>query len=130
MPNDETKTIPPVEIGPEDLDRILRKFEEDMMKEEELKKGNNPYKSSMIDKPIDEPDRRGRFLARVYKNLVESDRATFDKGGRVLDPIDQEILELEMFVGLRPLDGYEAYLISNMQDRLDYLYELKQKGKK
>jgi flagellar motor switch protein FliG len=57
MPNDETKTIPPVKIGPEDLERILRKFEEELLKEERLRKGDDSFlKTSSIDKPIDQPD--------------------------------------------------------------------------
>jgi hypothetical protein len=133
MPNDETKTIPPVKIGPEDLERILRKFEEELLKEERLRKGDDSFlKTSSIDKPIDQPDLRQQFILRVAENINSGDyvpRIRLKDGGD-LDPIDAEILELEMFVGLRPGNSMEAFYIENMKDRLEELYKQKSKNQK
>ena len=128
----DDKIIPPIKIGPEDLEKILRKFEEDLIKEEKLRKGDDSFlKKSSIDKPIDQPDQRKQFILRVAEmiNQDEEPRIRLESGGAV-SPIDQEILELEMFVGLSPGNSMEAFYISEMRDRLDYLYKLKQKDQK
>lgn len=127
----DDKIIPPIKIGPEDLERILRKFEEDLIKEEKLRKGDDSFLKSSIDKPIDQPDQRKQFILRVAEmiNQDEKSRIRLESGGAV-SPIDQEILELEMFVGLSPGNSMEAFYISEMRDRLNYLYKLKEKDQK
>lgn len=121
-------------IKPEQLNEILKKFEENMLKQEKLRKGDDSFlKRSSIDKPIDQPDQRTQFILRVAdminQNGDETIRLRLSDGGSA-NPIDQEILELEMFVGLRPGNSLEAMYIEEMKDRLDYLYKLKKKDQK
>ena len=133
MPNNETKPFPEVKISPEDLSNILRKFEENMLKQERLRQGDDSFlKKSSVDKPIDQPDLRQKFILRVAENINSGDyvpRIRLKDGGD-LDPIDAEILELEMFVGLRPGNSMEAFYIENMKDRLEELYKQKSKNQK
>lgn len=96
-----------------------------------MRKTNNiiqPIKSmgSLMDKSLNQEGLSVNFMEKIAE--VPKLRASFESGGSV-DPIDQEILELEMFVGLRPLNSYEASLIEQMKDRLSYLYSIK-KGDK
>lgn len=128
----DNKDVPPIKIGPEDLEKILRKFEEEMLKQEELRKGKDIYKkSSMIDAPIDQPDQRQQFILRVAEMLNNDEQPRLRlEGGGAANPIDQEIIELEMFVGLRPGNSLEAMYIEEMKDRLNYLYKLKEKDSK
>lgn len=51
-------------------------------------------------------------------------RASYKSGG-IVDLIDQEILELEQFVGLRPMNAEQAAAIEEMKDRLYLLYEIR-----
>ena len=81
---------------------------------------------SLMDKGLSQDGLSAAFTKQM--SAISNLRHTFKDGGSV-DPIDQEILELEMFVGLRPLNSYEAFLVEQMKDRLSYLYDLKQ-GKK
>lgn len=96
-----------------------------------MRKTNNiiqPIKSmgSLMDKSLNQEGLSVNFMEKIAE--VPKLRASFESGGSV-DSIDQEILELEMFVGLRPLNSYEASLIEQMKDRLSYLYSIK-KGDK
>lgn len=121
-------------IKPEQLNEILKKFEENMLKQEKLRKGDDSFlKRSSIDKPIDQPDQRMQFILRVADMLNQAGdetlRIRMNDGGPI-SPIDQEILELQMFVGLRPGNSLEAMYIEEMKDRLDYLMKLKAKDQK
>lgn len=96
-----------------------------------MRKTNNiiqPIKSmgSLMDKSLNQEGLSVNFMEKIAE--VPKLRASFESGGSV-DSIDQEILELEMFVGLRPSNSYEASLIEQMKDRLSYLYSIK-KGDK
>ena len=86
-----------------------------------------PLKSrgSLMDKSLNQDGLSLNFMSKVAK--IPTLRASYKEGG-IVDPIDQEILELEMFVGLRPMNAMEAFWIEQMKDRLSYLYEVK-KGK-
>ena len=84
------------------------------------------HKGSLMDKSLNQEGLSVNFMEKIAE--VPKLRASFESGGSV-DSIDQEILELEMFVGLRPLNSYEASLIEQMKDRLSYLYSIK-KGDK
>ena len=75
-----------------------------------------------MDKSLNQERLSPNFIKTIEE--AKSIRSGFESGGPV-DPIDQEILELEMFVGLRPLNSYEASLIEQMKDRLSYLYSIK-----
>lgn len=79
-----------------------------------------------MDKSLNQDQLSPNFIKTL--NEAKALRAGYEDGGSV-DPIDQEILELEMFVGLRPLNSYEAALIEEMKDRLSYLYSI-QKGQR
>jgi hypothetical protein len=78
-----------------------------------------------MDKSLNQDRLSPNFIKTLEE--VKTLRTGYENGGSV-DPIDQEILELEMFVGLRPLNSYEAALVEEMKDRLSYLYSIK-KGK-
>jgi len=78
-----------------------------------------------MDKSLNQDRLSPNFIKTLEE--VKTLRTGYENGGSV-DPIDQEILELEMFVGLRPLNSYEAALVEEMKDRLSYLYLIK-KGK-
>lgn len=75
-----------------------------------------------MDKSLNQERLSPNFIKTIEE--AKSIRSGYESGGPV-DPIDQEILELEMFVGLRPLNSYEASLIEQMKDRLSYLYSVK-----
>jgi hypothetical protein len=75
-----------------------------------------------MDKSLNQERLSPNFIKTIEE--AKSLRSGYESGGPV-DPIDQEILELEMFVGLRPLNSYEASLIEQMKDRLSYLYSVK-----
>ena len=75
-----------------------------------------------MDKSLNQERLSPNFIKTIEE--AKSLRSGYESGGPV-DPIDQEILELEMFVGLRPLNSYEASLIEQMKDRLSYLYSIK-----
>ena len=75
-----------------------------------------------MDKSLNQERLSPNFIKTIEE--AKSLRSGYESGGSV-DPIDQEILELEMFVGLRPLNSYEASLIEQMKDRLSYLYSVK-----
>ena len=79
-------------------------------------------KGSLMDKSLNQDSLSINFMQTMAK--VPTLRAGFSEGG-IVDPIDQEILELEMFVGLRPMNSYEAFLVEQMKDRLSYLYSIK-----
>lgn len=81
--------------------------------------------TSLMDKSLNQDGFSLNFMSKVAK--IPTLRASYKEGG-IVDPIDQEILELEMFVGLRPMNAMEAFWIEQMKDRLSYLYEVK-KGK-
>lgn len=83
-----------------------------------------PLKSvgSLMDKSLNQGGLSVNFMKTVAK--VPALRASYEKGG-IVDPIDQEILQLELFVGLRPSNSYEAFIIEQMKDRLFKLYEIK-----
>ena len=83
-----------------------------------------PQMGSM-DKSLNQDQLGPHFIKALEE--VKTLRAGYQEGGAV-DPFDQEILELEMFVGLRPMNSYEAALIEEMKDRLSYLYSI-QKSK-
>jgi len=78
-----------------------------------------------MDKGLSQSGLSGAFTKQM--GAISKTRFAFKEGGSV-DNIDQEIIELEMFVGLRPTNSYEAFLIEQMKDRLSYLYSVK-KGK-
>jgi len=78
-----------------------------------------------MDKSLNQDQLSPNFIKTLEE--VKTLRTGYENGGSV-DPIDQEILELEMFVGLRPLNSYEAALVEEMKDRPSYLYSVK-KGK-
>ena len=80
---------------------------------------------SLMDKSLNQDGFSLNFMSKVAK--IPTLRASYKEGG-IVDPIDQEILELEMFVGLRPMNAMGAFWIEQMKDRLSYLYEVK-KGK-
>ena len=82
-------------------------------------------KGSLMDKSLNQDSLSINFMQTMAK--VPTLRAGFSEGG-IVDPIDQEILELEMFVGLTPTNAMEAFWIEQMKDRLSYLYDVK-KGK-
>ena len=75
---------------------------------------------------IDKSLNKDRLSLNFIKTLSEIPklRKGYDSGG-IVDPLDQEILELETIVGLRPVNGYEAQIIEQMKDRLLHLYSLK-----
>jgi len=75
-----------------------------------------------MDKSLNQERLSPNFIKTIEE--AKSIRSGYESGGPA-DPIDQEILELEMFVGLRPLNSYEASLIEQMKDRLSYLYSVK-----
>ena len=77
---------------------------------------------SFMDKSLNQERLSPNFIKTIEE--AKSLRSGYESGGPV-DSIDQEILELEMFVGLRPLNSYEASLIEQMKDRLSYLYSVK-----
>ena len=79
-------------------------------------------KGSLMDKSLNQDGLSINFMQTMAK--VPTLRAGFSEGG-IVDPIEQEILELEMFVGLRPMNSYEAFLVEQMKDRLSYLYSIK-----
>ena len=83
-------------------------------------------KGSLIDKSLNQNGLSAAFTKQM--DAISKTRFAFKEGGSV-DNIDQEIIELEMFVGLRPTNSYEAFLIEQMKDRLFQLYEIK-KGNK
>ena len=80
---------------------------------------------SLMDKSLNQDGLSLNFMKTVAK--IPTLRASYKDGG-IVDPIDQEILELEMFVGLTPTNAMEAFWIEQMKDRLSYLYDVK-KGK-
>tara|TARA_A100001015_G_scaffold109225_1_gene121204 strand:+ start:3922 stop:4212 length:291 start_codon:yes stop_codon:yes gene_type:complete len=80
---------------------------------------------SLMDKSLNQDGFSLNFMSKVAK--IPTLRASYKDGG-IVDPIDQEILELEMFVGLTPTNAMEAFWIEQMKDRLSYLYDVK-KGK-
>jgi len=82
-------------------------------------------KGSLMDKSLNQNGLSAAFTKQM--GAISKTRFAFKEGGSV-DNIDQEIIELEMFVGLRPTNSYEAFLIEQMKDRLSYLYSVK-KGK-
>ena len=75
---------------------------------------------------IDKSLNQDRLSVNFIKTLSEIPqlRKGYDSGG-IVDPLDQEILELETIVGLTPVNGYEAQIIEQMKDRLLHLYSLK-----
>ena len=79
-----------------------------------------------MDKSLSQ-DQLGPNFMKVLEE-VKTLRTGYQDGGPV-DPVEREIAELEMFVGLRPLNSYEAALIEEMKDRLSYLYSI-QKGQR
>ena len=79
-------------------------------------------KGSLMDKSLNQDSLSINFMQKIAE--VPKLRAGFKDGG-IVDPIEQEILELEMFVGLRPMNSYEAFLVEQMKDRLSYLYSIK-----
>ena len=81
---------------------------------------------SLMDKGLSQSGLSGAFTKQM--SAISKARFAFKDGGSA-NNIDQEILELEMFVGLRPTNSYEAFLIEQMKDRLFQLYEIK-KGNK
>ena len=82
-------------------------------------------KGSLMDKSLNQNGLSAAFTKQL--SAVSNTRYKFQDGGSV-DPIDEEILQLEMLVGLRPLNAMEAFWVEQMKDRLSYLYEVK-KGK-
>jgi len=81
---------------------------------------------SLMDKSLNYGSLSRAFTQQMAP--VSNIRYALKSGGSVSnDPIDQEILELELFVGLRPMDSYHAFLIEQMKDRLSYLYSIKKK---
>lgn len=86
----------------------------------------HPMKSvgSLMDKSLNYENFSKDFIQQL--SSIPSVRHGFETGGSV-DPIDQEILELEMYVGLRPSNSYDAHFIEMAKDRLFKLYELKKK---
>ena len=89
-----------------------------------LNKGSSV--GSLMDKGLSQSGLSGAFTKQM--GAISKTRFAFKEGGSV-DNIDQEIIELEIFVGLRPTNSYEAFLIEQMKDRLFQLYEIK-KGNK
>lgn len=82
-------------------------------------------KGSLMDKSLNQNGLSAAFTKQL--SAVSNTRYKFQDGGSA-DPIDEEILQLEMFVGLRPTNAMEAFWVEQMKDRLSYLYEVK-KGK-
>jgi len=82
-------------------------------------------KGSLMDKSLNQNGLSAAFTKQL--SAVSNTRYKFQDGGSV-DPIDEEILQLEMLVGLRPTNAMEAFWVEQMKDRLSYLYEVK-KGK-
>lgn len=82
-------------------------------------------KGSLMDKSLNQNGLSAAFTKQL--SAVSNTRYKFQDGGPA-DPIDEEILQLEMFVGLRPTNAMEAFWVEQMKDRLSYLYEVK-KGK-
>ncbi|MCI5053573.1 MAG: hypothetical protein MRY23_01970 [Pelagibacteraceae bacterium] len=78
-----------------------------------------------MDKSLNQNGLSAAFTKQL--SAVSNTRYKFQDGGSV-DPIDEEILQLERFVGLRPTNAMEAFWVEQMKDRLSYLYEVK-KGK-
>ena len=77
---------------------------------------------SLMDKSLNQNGLSAAFTKQL--SAVSNIRYKFQDGGFV-DPLDQEILELETIVGLTPVNGYEAQIIEQMKDRLLHLYSLK-----
>ena len=131
---DEKLKDAPVIPG-EVFERILRNLEENMIKEERLRKGDDSFlkKSSMIDKDISQPDQRTAFIMRLQEHFRDNGltpRVSFGDGGSVFDDPIKEIALLEGMVGLRPNNSLEAMYVEEMKDRLDYLKRLVEKDSK
>ena len=141
----DDKRVPPIKIGPKQLEDLLEDFAEFQRKMNQLRRGEDPFKDdkekkaeggsvgSLMEKGrVDQeyfPSQYNNLLARMYQVSVDSKKPKI-KLAQGSSPIDDEILELEMFVGLRPLNALEAGYIEEMKERLNYLYELKMKDKK
>jgi len=141
----DEKRVPPIKIGPDELDKLLQDFGEFQRKMEIIQKGGDPFKDdkekkaeggsvgSLMEKGrVDQeyfPSQYNNLLARMYQAAADAKKPKI-KLAEGSSPIDDEILELEMFVGLRPLNALEAGYIEEMKERLNYLYELKMKDKK
>lgn len=138
--SDDKKT-PPIKLGPEELSELLKDFGEFQKKMDQLLKGEDPFREdkkfggragvgSLMDKAItqDVNTLRENLLAKMYEVKEKSKpRLKLAEGS---SPIDDEILELEMFVGISPSNWLEEQYISEMRDRLNYLYKLKDKESK
>ena len=141
----DEKRVLPIKIGPEKLDELLKDFGEFQRKMDMLRRGQDPLKDDKEKKAeggsvgslmergrVDQeyfPSQYNSFLARMYQAKTDARKPKI-KLASGSSPIDDEILELEMFVGLRPLNSLEAGYIEEMKERLDYLYQLKMKDKK
>lgn len=79
MADNKLKDPPPIKIGPEDLERILKNLEDQMMKQEKLRKGDSSFlkKTSMMDKPLIDKDEKSDFLFRLVANVKENPRVSF-----------------------------------------------------
>ena len=136
----DDKTTPPIKLGPEELDKLLKDFSDFQKKMDQLLKGEDPFREdkkdggrvgmgSLMDKAItqDVNTLRENFLAKMYEAKQSKPRLKLAQGS---SPIDDEILELEMFVGISPSNWLEEQYITEMRDRLNYLYKLKDKDSK
>lgn len=81
---------------------------------------------SLMDKSLAHGPLSMNFMRQIAS--MPKLRSSFNSGGPVLS-LEEEIAQLEWFVGLRPSNSYEAYLIEQMKDRLFELYELKKNKK-
>jgi hypothetical protein len=81
---------------------------------------------SLMDKGLSQSGLSGAFTKQLA--AFSKTKHAFKDGGPV-DPVEEEILQLEMIAGLTSSNSYEAFLIELAKDRLSYLYEL-QKNKK
>ena len=96
MADNKIKDPPPIKIGPEDLERILKNLEDQMIKEEKLRKGDSSFlkKTSMIDKGITERDEKTDFLFRLMANVKENPRVEFVSSPSAEDERNQMSLNL------------------------------------
>ena len=79
---------------------------------------------SLMDKSLNQDG-----LSRAFTNqlgAISKTKFHFKEGGLV-DPIEEEILQLEMIAGLRPMSAMDAYYVELAKDRLNYLYDLQKK---
>ena len=122
----DKKQTPPIEIGPDELEKLLKDFNTFKDTMDSLRRGEDPFKDDRDKKSkggsvgslmergrVDQeyfPSQYNNFLARMYQAKTDAKKPKI-KLASGSSPIDDEILELEMFVGLRPLNALEASYI-------------------